>query len=412
MNSGLKIILSIIIFICLLLLDEILRPPLFALSLSAIKTSEERSTNLRINTMKFVSDYVVNIPVVILIIPTLLVISRLKGLFVLTGSIFLTTLGGILKNLYECPRPFWVDAEVKPLDYSISFGNPSGHSQLIGMSSLLIIFVLILPNEDMNIGVKMDRDRDRPHSQIVYNNNNIWLGIKGLGSGVLLCLIPLVMYSRVYLAAHSIDQVLFGVLTAIFTIFILFYLLRETLISHFSIILQIPVSIKSIHTYFQLSNSKYIYEILKGILFYTFLTFLGIFEYIYLDTDYVIPTEYLEILRKYHHITNLQAPIKSGVVKTSLSGLGIGIYIGLYIATQIFKVDLSKWAIKTSLWNYFLRLIVIVFVMLPAALIALLFPTNTYFLKVYFRYFLCFLIGGVGLFGFTDYLCLKLKIIK
>ena len=45
------------------------------------------------DTMKFVSDYGVNIPVVILIIPTLLVIFRLKGLFILTGNIFLTTLG-------------------------------------------------------------------------------------------------------------------------------------------------------------------------------------------------------------------------------------------------------------------------------------------------------------------------------
>jgi len=36
---------------------------------------------------------------------------------------------GLLKWLFHLPRPYWVDARVKPLESEISYGLPSGHTQ-------------------------------------------------------------------------------------------------------------------------------------------------------------------------------------------------------------------------------------------------------------------------------------------
>ena len=95
-------------------------------------------------------------------------------------NIYLITL---LKGFYVDPRPFWTDHNINSLSLYCpgEFGNPSGHSWF----ATIFIFLLFL--------------RYFPKMGKVY----------ALGGSSLL--IFLVAFSRMYLGAHSLNQVVLGV---------------------------------------------------------------------------------------------------------------------------------------------------------------------------------------------------------
>ena len=409
MQTILKAILGFLFFLCLFILDTITREYLFKLTMMAIKGSEETATPVRIKLMRIVSDYGVNVPSAILFIPTLVTLSRLKCLLILSSGVFLTYLGGILKSFYQDPRPFWTDPSITTYDFSISFGNPSGHSLLITFASLNIILVMIVPNSDMEEGKKEERRMEyrgyMEYKGYKENKEYIW-GIKAILCGILLGLIPLVMYSRVYVAAHSIDQVFYGCSLSLLTIFILLYLLRTPIINHFKILLLITPNSET-----TISTKTYTTEMAKGILFFLFLGIIGVLEYYMRDISYALPEKYLVVLRTYQPVTDLQAPLESNASKYAITGFGIGIYIGLYISTHILHVDLRRWALKTSFLNYVLRFLVIILTFIPALILILILPGHTYLLKFLVRYAISFLLLAISLFGFSDYLCIQFNIL-
>ena len=97
----------------------------------------------------------------------------------LTGVLYYMT---ILKQIFEESRPFWTTSQIKHLEWlcPLSFGNPSGHS--------FVVIVLYEPIISDVLGT----------------------GPKKVGIFVWLFLSALVMMSRMYLGAHSLDQIVFG----------------------------------------------------------------------------------------------------------------------------------------------------------------------------------------------------------
>jgi len=96
-------------------------------------------------------------------------------------NIYLITL---LKSYFSDPRPFWTDSVIQSLSPYCpgEFGNPSGHSWFSAVASFVILFEYA------------------PHFSKL-------LGLTFVG--LIIILVPI---SRMYLGAHSLNQVVMGVL--------------------------------------------------------------------------------------------------------------------------------------------------------------------------------------------------------
>ena len=107
-------------------------------------------------------------------------------------ALFLTvviSLNSILKQMCFAPRPFWVDPDIKAIKVSNGFGMPSGHAQ----ASTFWLFTGSFLH-----GLYTDSGWKRWLTWIV-----------------VIALVILVGFSRVYLGAHSIIQVLAGLVIGI-----------------------------------------------------------------------------------------------------------------------------------------------------------------------------------------------------
>jgi len=45
-------------------------------------------------------------------------------------AIMATYIISLLKSIYHCPRPYWVNRNIEPLEDYAEYGNPSGHASL------------------------------------------------------------------------------------------------------------------------------------------------------------------------------------------------------------------------------------------------------------------------------------------
>ena len=110
-----------------------------------------------------------------------------------------------LKIIYKSPRPIWKKREIG-ISCVFGYGNPSGHS----FSSMCVYLSL---------------------AHLVTNFNYFYKKTKGIVLRiiifiVLLIIIALVLFSRIVLGAHSINQVIYGGLLGFGAYFILFFVIE------------------------------------------------------------------------------------------------------------------------------------------------------------------------------------------
>jgi membrane-associated phospholipid phosphatase len=112
-----------------------------------------------------------------------------------------------LKLAYHDPRPYWISSQILSYSCSKHYGNPSGHAMWTMGISLAVV---------------MDISRSNPHSKLF-----AWLS----------CFIALfigisVGASRLYLGAHSLDQVIYGWLLGIWLATTAEYTFKKSLMNH------------------------------------------------------------------------------------------------------------------------------------------------------------------------------------
>ena len=109
-----------------------------------------------------------------------------------------------LKSLYAEKRPYWVTDEISASDCSLGFGNPSGH-----MLNNTFFWMSLYLHAYHEVGIK-------PVRMSVMCTGYI---IKMAATCIGISFIIFLAFSRVFLGAHSINQVIFGtILGATFAI--------------------------------------------------------------------------------------------------------------------------------------------------------------------------------------------------
>ena len=111
--------------------------------------------------------------------------------------------------LFRQPRPFWVNPDVQMLEWNCytEYGSPSGHSALV----IVLLDFLV---------------------RFTFRWSQKLLRVRWLLYFLIFCFELLVMFSRVYLGMHSINQVILGLMIGVYSL-IPYYLYFEKIIFKF-----------------------------------------------------------------------------------------------------------------------------------------------------------------------------------
>ena len=122
------------------------------------------------------------------------------------------------KLLYEAPRPYMMDATVDAMRCERQFGSPSGHSS--GASVFLIMMTL-----DIFHGTKLP---NVSAAQVTFYRNCVYYPAVGF----FLFYSTTLLYTRYLVAAHSLDQIIYGCGLGIWCGLTMHFLVRDHLVRH------------------------------------------------------------------------------------------------------------------------------------------------------------------------------------
>ena len=282
----------------------------------------------------------------------------------------------ILKILYGEARPYWVFRELIP-SCNGGFGNPSGHSMSSSAVYLSIWHIL---------------------TSIEYFKNKILQQI------ILLVLfsffILLILFSRLVLAAHSLNQVLFGGLLGI-SIYLFHYYVFEM------------EKMKSTE-FFELFRSK-TKKISFGI-FYFVLFLISIVFYFSIKNTKIIEQNIDYINMNCKRIEDYRKFNEDGLFNSlSIFGL-IGAHLGLVYFTHylekrniLFRYEEIYQFNQTNMKNKLFILLILLGCAFPIIIFFVLSGTMELILVYIFKIIIPYLFGGFGLFGFGLYLIIQYK---
>ena len=368
MQFKYKIILILIYFIIILSTERIYYQKLFNESLDIIPKFQKSSDSYTFwKFIQYFGTKTIQGPLLII----LFLFISLNQVFVLTFLLMFTGyIDHTSKILYRQERPIWLNNDINiHSEHSCGYGNPSGHSLSSACFYFSFWFIIFENLKNKEFTTKMRKNF------LIY--------------GVLfLCIvfIVLVMFSRLYIGVHSLNQIIFGFLigAGIFLLFLPLFKIyyqsgSEFLNKHYK------------YRYFTLSL------ILAGIL---------VFYISYFCRKNVEGVELYENWKKMCHDQKWsKLLIKSSFMGGEAIFIILGMFIGLfYTKLKIDKLYTDKkdiifdWT-EEKFMKRFLRLIFLLVGFIPVGIIFLLNLFDISYIFFYIVTPILFFCGGFFTFG-------------
>jgi len=392
-SLKLKIILLVFVLLFIFISEIYYRQPLFDMSLNLIKNIQYDVNNggsrIALNFFKLVT----KLGTVGATIPILVFFYLFSPLHItyryLVILILASFLNNYLKMVYYDPRPFWVVDDPKlihPYSCSASYGNPSGHS--LNTTSIFLSVWWTICN----------------HFKVLRKNGFLRMML----FLIFLVIIMLVMYSRLFLGVHTLNQLIFGFLLGI-CLFVLFHYIVD--FENFNG-----------HQFFSLFSNK-IFIIIHTLIFVGLMTSLVLTLVLYNHDSY--NEKYKEIIKRLCPHKKILEKFQNDGFMNSLCLCGlIGAYYGLVLLnlllqryysnkfTDELKEHFLNWNKHLKLRHYFIKFIVVLCCSIPL-LIYFIIPGNTDNTIVFaFKIAIPFFISLFLLFGPAIYISLKFKAIN
>ena len=301
--------------------------------------------------------------------------SLSKSYLYLTILIFSVYFDNVLKIIYNNPRPYWVSTAISSENCEGGYGNPSGHA-FSSSCVYLTIWHITSDNE--------------------FFTKRYWLRVIYLG--ITLILIFLIMFSRLYLGVHSLNQLLYGFLLGL-SLYLLIFLALEF---H-------KLDTKS---FIELISS---YKILYLSLYICLIVFL-LLVYLLVKTDQT----YLQFL-----IFNCPNLDKNRLLETEGFYLGLTIFalIGAHSGFMLLFFLINKYYTKEKVIDYLdcwtdttlikslLRLLLISAILIPCLLPAVLISKNASLVIIFiFKTIVPFYLSLLIAYSFVVFLAVKLSL--
>lgn len=303
------------------------RDPLFNFSVEYLKIFHKDKTdkNFIMISSEILGEigYVPGYGLIIFLAYNFLNIYKSSMLIFILCNCTLTT--GILKMIYMSPRPYFMDKEILAMSLEKGWGNPSGHS-LTAVCFFLSFWKILFQDKYLKQKNKL----------------------KNVSFIAALILIGLIAYSRFLIGAHSLNQILFGILLGFSIFYFYFFILDIDTERAEQFLSFIDLNNKN---KFLFSCSKkipnYVILIVLNVIFLS----LAIFLY-YLNIGSEHETHYKNIIFERFNAINVEQPAEwkilqaEGFVNFSFFLANISLFIGLTLEFHFtFKQNIKSWTI-------------------------------------------------------------------
>ena len=219
----------LVVFLLIVAFEPFYREPMFEYSLEWIRESQAKRSAIATQVFVILSKIGDGDLYLAIFLVYYVCGNIAKALYIMTyicaGSFLLT----VTKMIYMEPRPYFVDDQITCLDKcSAEYGNPSGHSVIAGYFLMLCL----------------DYFHDKPQSVLKKICFVFAASIK-----------LLIGYSRLYVGAHSLNQIVYGLLLGLWFTLYFHYCFRQPLQAHVNHLLSAPAESLNYKRYFLTSTS-------------------------------------------------------------------------------------------------------------------------------------------------------------
>ena len=189
-SNQTKIIIITSYFLIVIITEILYREPLKNLSTKFIEFLQDKLNNTVTRIFFSLITYFGSEKILIPIVVIFLFFNPLIYFYYLIFSIITSTyFASILKLIYTDFRPFWDDNKISPIiNCDMGYGNPSGHS-LVSTVTYLGLWKLLQKNRI---------NKKRMNSLTILS--------------IMIVIIFLIMFSRIFGGVHNLNQILFGFL--------------------------------------------------------------------------------------------------------------------------------------------------------------------------------------------------------
>jgi len=322
--------------------------------------------------------------------------------------------------VYAQPRPYFVDPNITPYETYAEYGNPSGHAFVCVFGYGYIFYcynqykMRIAEMEGMEKFEKEKGNDKGKDSEVFEIMPATFIAASSMIKKptveldktfqmirlVVIFLLASVCFGRMYLGMHTLNQVLLGLVSGSYAIFLVVSILEELTLLLFK---------KLLHKLFE----KKVATFFKLIAAYIFFTLLPILMYAYNDANSpaaVWAVWWPQIQQDIPGIQQSKFTYIKVMLDSALVGVAFGILFGLYASNGNYdEFDTSR--IKISSWEvFFKRCLVYVLCVVPFVVVYLLFPKNVSYVMLYLIQNVLACIGMIFLMNAIPYLNHKFEL--
>ena len=376
-SNNIRIIIIIVYFAIIIWTETFYRDYLFKKSIPIqeyFQKDDNNTTFLKI--CEIISKFGGELSTLFIFVIIFLLMPLNYSFLILQSIIYSSYLTNTLKMIYQSDRPNW-HSEYLTFSCNYGYGNPSGHS----LTSITLYLSL---------------------SHILITYFRIKAMYKGIIFAVFIILALLIMITRVILAAHSINQVIYGFCLGIGLYYILIHAIG----------------------YHKYSPIQFLQHIRKKKVNYIYY-FLHIFLLIFTILVYIFTSSKDTSVFENNIFNGIRCKIKHSFLKYKNDGLFqslsitslIGAQLGVNILFKILKkqnymisVSIIEWNKSKNIKKFLLRFIIFILSSI-GIILYYIFPKDSPLLFIFiFKSGTAFFLGMFGIHLMGIYLCIYLKI--
>ena len=206
-QNSIKLAAVVVYFVVSITIEIFYREPFFKYSLDFEEKVQANLPQWFKSYLTFVTDFGVEKYLVPIMTVITLFVPLSKILSIIISMFSAIYLDNIMKLVYHDPRPYWVNEDLGDgVHCDLGFGNPSGHSFVSSATYLSIWYVL----------TDYSFFREKVVGKI----------IRWILCGFCFLFVFSIMFSRIFLGVHSLDQIVYGCNMGVGTFLLYFWVFK------------------------------------------------------------------------------------------------------------------------------------------------------------------------------------------